>query len=154
MALAIGNTLVDVNTGEARFRLVELLARGAHFDVALGEDTHLDGKRVCIKAIRYADTSRHDAIEARRADLFAELGVLTRPSALLPEPLDWLTIDNSLELGERHPLARSEPLLVYEHQPGDTLSDLVAAAGGAGIDVERALRMTHELAIFLHALDV
>lgn len=156
MTLNVNQLLCDLPTGESRFRLTSLLARTTHFDIALGEDTHLDNKQVCIKAIRYTNPSDAAEVQHRRDDLERELQALTLPSHLLPEPLDWLHIENTRDFpthkSQDNPFARSEPLLVYEYQAGKTLSETVRAAPDAIFDVPRALNFTRELALFLQSI--
>jgi len=158
MSLELGKPIVDLESGEARFRLVELLARGEHYDIAVGEDTHLDDKQVAIKAIRYPDDEHIDpaSVQARRHLLHDELRVLTMPFSLLPEPLDWLTIENSEDFPDDAELAESEPLLVYELQHGRTLREKVASVaevkGEGGVALRRALRIVEELALFLRGI--
>lgn len=151
MPLELGRPLVDLATGEARFRLVELLARGENYDIALGQDLHLDDKRVAIKAIRYREPRDAAEVAARRATLREELTTLTLPFSLLPEPLDWLVIENRADFPHDPVLARSEPLLVYELQHGEPMRTRLASAS-EGIEPDRALRMVRELALFLRGL--
>lgn len=146
MTLTIGRRIRDIKTGEERFKLLSLLARGERFDIALAEDTHLDGKQVCVKAIRYDNPSDLQEVQARRADLEAELEALTLPSHLLPEPLDWLHIENTRDFKKDNPLSQAEPLLIYELQAGKTLSELIEGSP-EGLDPQRALGFIRELAL-------
>lgn len=146
----IGQPIIDLATGEARFRPVELLTRGDSYDIVVAEDLHLDDKRVALKAIRYDNPNDNAELEARRATLDRELSTLSLTSHLLPEPLDWLTVLNP-DLDADHPLAQTEPLLVYELQHGKTLREKVTAFG-QGIDTRLARSFVHELALLLKEL--
>jgi serine/threonine protein kinase len=147
-----GSFLQDHQRAEARFRIKSLLVSGKNYQIALAEDTHLDGKLVCVKAIDYEVEHMADAayIRGRREALRGELEFLTLPSPLLPEPLDWL------ELADSPTGAGPEPTLIYEYQHGQTLYELVRERYPKGLAAPRALRMFAELVRFagdLHAQD-
>ena len=122
----------------------ELLRAGKNYQIALAEDARLDDKLVCVKAIEYeaAHLGTEGYVAGRRAALRAELEFLTLPSTLLPEPFDWLEITSS-------PIDQApEPVLVYEHQHGDTLFDHVRERAPRGMQPTRALRIWRELVRF------
>ncbi len=140
-----GTFLVDAKRGEKRFRIQELLHTGRSYQILLAEDTHLDNKQVCVKAILYdTDRTREPGyVEGRRQALREEMEFLTLKSPLLPEPIDWIEIaDSPLGLGP-------EPLLIYEYQHGSTLYDLIQERHPHGLAPLRALRMFGTLARFL-----
>lgn len=143
MSLRPGDLLKD-QSGEARFRIKDLLEEGRSYYVALGEDTHLDNMRVVLKAIRYSqERPSAEELQERRQSLQLELEALTLPSPLLPEPVDWLEVPSDLPTG-----AATEPVLVQEFISGRTLRQEVARAEG-GLEPARALHMIHELALAL-----
>jgi serine/threonine protein kinase len=143
MGLRPGDLLKD-QSGEARFRIKDLLHEGRSYYVALGQDTHLDDMRVVLKAIRYSqERPSGEEIQARRQALRLELEALTLPSPLLPEPVDWLEIESDLPAG-----TQTEPVLVQEFISGRTLRQEVARGDG-GLAPARALHMIHELALAL-----
>ncbi len=141
-----GATLTDARTGQARFQVQSLLASGKHYQIALGQDTRMENKQVCLKSIEYDPKLMQQAgyLEGRRDALRRELELLTLPSHLLPEPLDWLEI----EAGALGAGAGLEPVLVYEYQHGEPLYDMVRARAPQGMHPHRALRMIRELAKF------
>jgi serine/threonine protein kinase len=137
-SLASGTSLVEPGA-EPRWRLTERLAQGRSFDLWLAQDLHLDGHRAMVKAIRYASADPAH-VAARRALLEAERDLYLLPPQMLPEPLDWLVVEG-------------EPLLVYEHQAGDTLAELVRTRfAAAGLGEARAVRLVRELAHFLEEI--
>jgi serine/threonine protein kinase len=143
MTLRPGDLLKDHRSGQARFRIKELLCEGRSHFVALGEDTHLDNMRVVLKAIRYGESEDAAAQQERRAALRLELEALTLPSPRLPEPIDWLEIDG----GD----GALEPVLVQEFISGRTLRQELARAEG-GLDPARALHLARDLALALDEL--
>lgn len=140
-----GELLVDVNRGEARFRVKDLLFDGANYQIALAEDTELEDKLVCVKTIAY-DPERLDDkkyVAMRRKALHEELRFLARPIHLLPEPLDWI------QVAESETVLGREPLLVYEYIHGQTLHELVTQRFPEGLAPARALRIFREIVVFL-----
>ncbi len=138
-----GQFLIDVDRREERFKVESLLAEGRNYQIALAVDTHMDDKLVCVKTIAY-DASKTDEkryVGLRRRALRDELEFLGHPSHLLPEPLDWIQLEQSETVLGR------EPVLVYEYRHGKTLEEIVREAGG--IAPTRALRIFRELATFL-----
>jgi serine/threonine protein kinase len=139
-----GAFLQDHQRAQARFRIKELLASGKNYQIALAEDTHLEGKLVCVKAIEYEVAHITDTayVRGRREALRGELEFLTLPIPLLPEPLDWIELVDS-------PTGQGpEPTLVYEFQHGETLYDLVRTKHPQGLAHARALRLFAELVRF------
>ena len=138
-----GQLLRDAQNGVARFRVERFLTEGKHYQIALGHDTQLDDKLVCLKAIDYATSMLADAayVEGRRAALREELAFLTLASHLIPEPLDLLQLEGS-------PAGGLEPVLVYEYQHGDTLYELVTQRAPQGLEPKRALAIWRELVLF------
>lgn len=143
--LAVGSFLKDVNRGEQRFRVKELLHAGDAHQIALAEDTVMDDKLVCVKTVAYdrgkVEDKRHVAM--RRKALHQELEFLALPLHLLPEPLDWIQIDASSTVLPR------EPVLVYEYNGGETLHQHVTTRYPTGIAPTRALRIAREVCQFL-----
>lgn len=143
--MQIGSFLKDAERQEERFRIKELFHTGRSYQIALAEDTHLEDKLVCVKTILY-DTDRLDNnayIKARREALRDEMTFLTLRTPILPEPIDWLEIEGGPIDGAR------EPVLIYEHQHGQTLHELVTKSHPEGLAPLRALRIFRRLAIFL-----
>ncbi len=143
MSLRAGDLLKDLETGEERFRIASLLKEGRSFFVALGEDTHLEGMKVVLKAIRYDEDADGDHIAERREAMSQELEALTVPTSLLPEPIDFLKVASDQ--------GGAEPVLVLELISGQTLRHEVERGNG-GLDPRRALVMVRELAIGLGKL--
>ncbi len=146
MSLRQGDILKDTRSGEQRFRIASLLSEGRSFFVATGEDTHLEDMKVTLKAIRYEDESRDptsDEIQERSRALEIELQALTVETSLLPEPIDFIHVDDG---------NGPEPVLVLEFIHGKTLRQEVERTNGKGMDPRRALAITHELALGLKAL--
>lgn len=143
-----GSFLQDHQRAEARFRIKSLLTSGKNYQIALAEDTHLEGKLVCVKAIEYESAHAGDAayVRGRREALRQEMEFLTLANPLLPEPLDWLELaDSPIDGGV-------EPTLIYEYQHGQTLYDLVREKHPQGMAHARALRLFAELVRFAGAL--
>ena len=145
-----GSFLLDIHRPEERFRIRELLVEGKHYQIALAQDTHLEDKLVCVKAITYDVEHGNDPryVKGRREALRQELEFLTHPSHMLPEPFDWIEVAHS-------PIGQApEPLLVYEYQHGESLHELVRQRHPQGLNPNRALRIFAELVKFagdLHA---
>lgn len=140
-----GSFLVDATRGEERFRVRELLHVGRSYQIVLAEDTHLEDKIVCVKAILYDNDriSDPDYVKGRRQALREEMEFLTLKSPLLPDPVDWIEIaDSPVGLG-------NEPVLVYEYQHGPTMYELIEERHPHGIAPLRALRIFAALAKFL-----
>jgi serine/threonine protein kinase len=121
-------------TGEPRWRVVEPLAEGRSFHLAIVEDLHVEGHRAVAKSIRYQHKDPEHVL-ARRTLLDGERDIYLLPATMIPEPLDWLII------GE-------EPVLIYEHQSGETLEEVVRTRHKEGLGSARALRLVRELALF------
>ena len=137
--------LEDVVRREQRFRIEKMLFEAGEYQIALASDVLMDDKLVCVKTIAY-DTARVDNkkyVGMRRKALHEELGFLSLPVHLLPEPLDWIQLEHSETALPR------EPLLVYEYVHGETLYDLVQKRHPDGIAPTRALRIMRELCRFL-----
>ena len=137
-AIQEGALLPDAR-GENRWRVAQRFCEGRSFDLWFVDDQHVEGVRAVAKVIRYV-SSEPAHVAARRALLEAERDLYLLPSALLPEPLDWVIGENG------------EPVLVYELQSGDSLEALVAQSGPLGL--ARTTRIVRELAHFaseLHA---
>lgn len=146
--LQSGSFLEDVNRGERRFRVRELLFDAGEYQIALAEDVEMDDKLVCVKTIAYdsAKTSDKKYVAMRRKALHEELRFLSQPIHLLPEPLDWIQLPDSTTVLGR------EPVLVYEYTHGQTLYDMVRERFPTGIAPTRALRIANEICTFLVAL--
>jgi serine/threonine protein kinase len=140
-----GQFLEDVNRGERRFRVRELLFDGGDYQIALAEDVQMDDKLVCAKTIAYESDRTDDKkyVAMRRKALHEELGFLAQPIHLLPEPLDWIQLEESATVLGR------EPVLVYEYTHGETLYDLVRTRHPGGVAPTRALRIAREVCQFL-----
>jgi serine/threonine protein kinase len=140
----VGALLKDAVSGEERFRIDSLLTDGKNYQIALAVDTRMDDKQVCVKTIEYSAELLSDAkyIDGRRKALRDELEFITLPSHLLPEPLDWLSLDGAVT-GAGH-----EPVLVYEFQHGENLFDLIKTRHPEGLAPARALRIFAELVRF------
>jgi len=151
MPLTIGQPLVDLEHGDARFLPTELLHKGANYEIVVAEDQHLDNKKVCIKAIRYPSPTDSRDISLRRALLDEELEALTLPHSLLPEPLDCFRVENK-DLPTASAERRTEPILVYELQHGDPLRQKMKRTNGAGLHSALALELVQELALFCRSL--
>jgi len=143
-----GSFLVDASRGEQRFRVHSLLFEGQNYQIALAEDTHMDDKLVCVKAIAYDASRTQDRayVAQRRKALHQEMSFLATPSHLLPEPLDWIQLEGSSTVLPR------EPILVYEYLHGETLYDHVTKKSPQGIAPLRALRIIREIADFLQEI--
>lgn len=137
--------MIDASRGERRFRVKSLLFEGASYQIALAEDTALDDKQVCVKTIAYDSKRLQDKayVVQRRKALHQEMTFLTLSSHLLPEPLDWIQLEESETVLSR------EPVLVYEYMPGETLFAHVKEKHPTGMAPFRALRLIREVAGFL-----
>ncbi len=146
--MRIDQYLIDASRGEARFKIKEMLSESGAYQIALAVDTAMDDKLVCVKTINYdvARTEEKKYVGLRRKDLHDELKFLSEPCHLLPEPLDWIQIQESQTVIER------EPVLVYEYMHGETLFDLVQGRYAKGMNPNRALRFIKEIAIFLQTI--
>lgn len=140
-----GDFLVDASRDERRFRIKEFLYEGRSYQIALAEDTLMEDKLVCVKAIVYDEAKLGDKayVASRRKALHQEMQFLALPAHLLPEPLDWIQLDGSDTSLER------EPVLVYEYMHGETLFDHVVGKYPEGMAPARALRIVGELGRFL-----
>ena len=140
-----GSYLQDYRRAEQRFRVRELLHDGADYQIALAEDTAMEDKLVCAKAILYdaAQTQDKRYVAMRRKALHGELQFLARPVHLLPEPLDWI------QLSDSDTVLPHEPVLIYEYTHGDTLYDFVREKFPEGIAPARAIRICAEVCSFL-----
>ncbi len=138
-----GTLLTDAKSQNSRFRVKSLLQEGKHYQIALGEDTQMDDKKVCLKTIDYPVDLMESAeyVQGRRLALEAELKFLTHPSPMLPEPMDMLYLSGS-------PLGDLEPVLVYEYIQGDTLYDYIKKRFPRGMPPVRALAILRELVQF------
>ncbi len=146
--MEINEYLVDATRGEKRFRIKSFLNESDVYQIALAEDTAMDDKLVCVKTIYY-DANRSDEkkyVGLRRKALHNELKFLSESCHLLPEPLDWIQIEESETAIPR------EPILVYEYLHGDNLFDLVQSRYPKGMNPNRALRFVREIAIFLQTI--
>lgn len=143
MIMQPGSLLEDAQTRDARFRVERLLHEGRHYQIALGKDTHMEDKLVCLKVVDYPIEMLEDAtyIERRRAALQAELDFLTLASHVLPEPVDFIRLSGS-------PAGDLEPVLVYEYQHGDTLFDRIKKRFPVGMPPQQALGIWRELVAF------
>ncbi len=140
--------LVDFGRDEKRFVIKELLYEGRSYQIALAEDRLMDDKLVCAKTIAY-DAARMDDkryVAQRRKALHNELKILSLPTHLLPEPLDWIQQETSETVMGR------EPVLVYEYAHGQNLYDYITQNFPEGINPIRALRIFKELVAFLGSL--
>lgn len=145
-----GSFLVDHARQEQRFQIKSLLSAGKNYQIALAQDTHLEGKLVCVKTIEYDVEHIQDPryVQGRRQALKLELEFLAGPHHMLPEPLDWIEVSESLAD------AGPEPLLIYEYQHGQTLYEMMREKHPKGMNPNRALRIFAELVKFtgeLHA---
>jgi serine/threonine protein kinase len=140
MSLRKGQLLKDATSGEERFRIGELLSDGRNFYIAGGEDTHLESMLVALKCIKYSDNPGEQEAQERVDALRLELEVLTQPSTLFPEPIDWVEVES--DLGG----LKTEPVLVLEHIAGKTLREEINR--GAMLPA-RALIIVHEIALAL-----
>ncbi len=138
-----GALLEDARTGDARFRVERLLHEGKHYQIALGQDTRMDDKKVCLKVVDYPVELLQDAtyVTRRRDALQAELQFLTLASHVLPEPVDLIHLSGS-------PAGDHEPVLVYEYQHGDTLYDRIKSRFPQGMPPEQALGIWREVVMF------
>jgi hypothetical protein len=99
--------------------------------LTLGIDQNLlpgsDPRPIALRTVHYRarDLKDADSVRRRRAVLASQLHMLNRlKSPLLPEPLDWLEIENQSDgFGTQIPrwIVRSEPVLVLDWQRGFTL---------------------------------
>lgn len=140
-----GRFLIDVTRQEQRFRVHSLLFEGHSYQIALAEDTHMDDKLVCVKTVAYDESKISDKtyVAQRRKALHQEMQFLASGSHLLPEPLDWIQLEESETVLPR------EPVLVYEYVHGETLYEHITQKSPQGMAPLRALRIVKELADFL-----
>lgn len=138
-----GQLLQDARTATARFRVESLLHEGKHYQIALGADTLMEDKKVCLKVVDYPVEMLSDEayVRGRRAALEAEMKFLTTSSHMLPEPLDLLHLEGS-------PAGGQEPVLVYEYQHGETLHERVRTRFPQGMPPAQALSIWRELVQF------
>jgi serine/threonine protein kinase len=113
-----------------RWTIGELFATGRRYRLYAGADAHLDGKRVAIKVPR---TDVWASADDARAAFALEGEFLASPSALIPEPLDFLDVDGW-------------PVLVMEFISGETLAAQIEA--GREVGALRAVAIVRELALF------
>lgn len=114
-----------------RWTVEDLFAEGRRYRLYAGSDGHLDGKRVAIKVPRAVDAWA--TADSARAVFEVEGEFLTCPTALIPEPLDFLDVDGW-------------PVLVTEFISGDPLAAQIKA--GREIGVVRAIAVVRELLAF------
>ena len=138
-----GQLLQDAHTKTARFRVERLLHEGKHYQIALGADTLMEDRKVCLKTVEYPVEMLSDEayVQGRRDALQAEMKFLTTSSHMLPEPLDMLHLEGS-------PVGGQEPVLVYEYQHGETLYDRVRTRSPGGMPPDHALAIWRELVQF------
>jgi len=142
----VGDTLKNLDTGEARFRVKRLLVAGRSFYIAEGEDIHLDDLPVILKAIRYPEDPTPELVKERREALHLEVEALTCPSILLPEPIDFFDVQADVGVGDSR-----EPVLVLEFHNGKTLREEMEKSP-RGMPPRRALKIIHEIALSLEEL--
>lgn len=81
------------------------------------------GRPVMIKTVEYRleDMKDEQAILNRRRILIEQIELLNNISSpLLPEPLDWFTIENTID-GIPEELTKTEPVIVLDYLPGKSL---------------------------------
>lgn len=104
------------------FRNVEH-RRHVRTEVHLAYDNFMD-KPAIAKTIFYRpeDTKNEEAILKRRKILQAQINLLNEVSSpLLPEPLDWFEVTNTLDnITDKY--RDSEPVLILDYQPGLPIS--------------------------------
>ena len=137
--MAEQTVLKDVESGAERVRVLEMLAVGDCYQIVRGETVD-EGRPVCVKAILYEE-SGDTYVEGRRAALRAEGDFLeeTAPVEGTPELVDQFEtsgLDGEFE---------AEPVLVYAHQPGPTVYDLVRKETEGGLDTGRARELLESL---------
>ena len=132
--MKLGDFLVDATRNESRFRIERLLTAGDTYQIAIATDSATDNKEVCVKTIAYDPNRMTDKtyVASMRKMLRDELQFLTCQNHLIPEPLDWIQLEQSETVLGR------EPVLVYEYIHGQTLYDYVRDKFPEGINPNRA----------------
>ena len=94
--MKLGQRLIDMERGETPYRVDELLGIGANHQVASGYDEERD-KSVAVRALLYEEDDGAEAIARRREGLRRQWSFLEdlKGSDVIPEPLDWLEVQES-----------------------------------------------------------
>lgn len=136
--------LVDFERQEKRYRVTSLLLEGDHYQVARVEDEAIEGKVLCAKTLLYDRDRLGDEkyVGMRRAAMREELEFLTIESRRLPEPIEWLFLEESeTALGR-------EPVLLMDLAQGPTLEEVVDRDGP--LEPFRALGIFRSVLQFLN----
>ena len=79
---------------------------------------------VIVKVVKYNldDVATRESVIKKRKVLSSQIELLNDISSpLLPEPLDWFNVENSVEGLPTDELCKTEPVLVLDYMPGVTL---------------------------------
>lgn len=143
--MADENYLIDAQTGDERFRVLELVAAGRSYQIVRVEDT-AEGGVAAAKAVLYDNDRADDAAyrEGRRQALEDEWRILNEVDhPLLPEPVA-LFRATSEEAG-----FDDEPVLVYQWRDAETLFERVRREHPEGLEPDKALGILDDLVQFL-----
>lgn len=97
--------------------------------LALGHDKFIN-RPVLAKTINYRidDMESTESINARRKILLEQVKILNElSSSLLPEALDWFTVENILDPLKDEASRKTEPVLILDYIPGKSLKYAINA---------------------------
>ena len=106
---------------------INKLRRKERTRLYLGYD-YIVQRPVIIKILQYSakDLNNKESVNKKREVLKAQLDLLNDIlSPLLPEPLDWFEVENTVDSLPNIELSYNEPVLVLDYQPGITLESTI-----------------------------
>lgn len=114
---------------------------------------------VIVKVLQYSleDLNSEHSVNKKREVLTAQIELLNDIlSPLLPEPLDWFEIKNTVDSFPNDKLSNNEPVLVLDYQPGITLESTINRKRfrrqddeAESINIERVGRLISYIKYFL-----
>lgn len=132
MPLALGQTLAG------RWQIQQLVSDQTYLlYIAVDTKKSLEGRWVVAKAINQTKSPSSEETIALKRNLSRQLTCLSLRHYYLPEPLDYITVDD-------------EPVLVYTYSPGSSLLKHVGDQGP--FSPLTALYLVRQIADFLHFL--
>jgi serine/threonine protein kinase len=129
--------------------------------IGLVHDNRLD-RPVLIKAIVYRqeDTETPEAVYKRRLLLSEQLNILNElQSPLLPEPLDYFEVRNTVDGFKHNEVKRNEPALILDYIPGIPLQQKIESATfryrkrTSALNIGEICRFAQRILAFLRFLD-
>lgn len=143
----------SISDPEGDYRLLE------RTNLTLGYDDRV-GRPVIVKVIKYtpSDLQSAEGVQKRRQVLTEQIKLLNEiASPLLPEPLDWFNILNTVDALPEESLAKTEPVLVLDYIPGFGLVNEIykkkfRRRGDKTLDIPKISRLTSYILYFLRTL--